>query len=163
MHSILILANAFFMIRDIFHLYVFASLLKSNISFGAARLLLLLKIKHLWHKNISNYFLWFPPLKSSNCLSSCSGRGREESVPVPVPVLYTVNLGGNGAAWCCPVQNHQKKSKGEAVGNFWLPLTITPKLPGKTSQQITFYSIIVFPMGSSRRFLRWSESILCLP
>lgn len=52
MHSILILVNAFFIIRDIFHLYVFASLLKFSISFGAARLLLLLKIKHLWHRDI---------------------------------------------------------------------------------------------------------------
>lgn len=39
MHSILMLANAFFMIRDIFHLHLFASPLKSNISFGDAELL----------------------------------------------------------------------------------------------------------------------------
>lgn len=39
MHSILILANAFFIIRDIFHLYLFASPLKFNISFGDAVLL----------------------------------------------------------------------------------------------------------------------------
>lgn len=39
MHSILILANAFFMIRDIFHLYLFASPLKFNISLGDAGLL----------------------------------------------------------------------------------------------------------------------------
>lgn len=39
MHSILILANACFIIRDIFHLYLFASPLKFNISFGDAGLL----------------------------------------------------------------------------------------------------------------------------
>lgn len=39
MHSILMLANAFFMIRDIFHLHLFASPLKFNISFGDAGLL----------------------------------------------------------------------------------------------------------------------------
>lgn len=121
MHSILILVNAFFMIRDIFHLYVFASLLKFNISFGAARLLLLLKIKHVWHRDISNYFYWFPLLRSSNCLPSHSGRSREESVPVPA--LCTVNLGGNGATWGCPVyritQANQKERLKEMFALLW--------------------------------------------
>lgn len=62
MHSILILANAFFMIRDVIHLYLFASPLKFSISSGDAG---------LWSTSQNKahvaqwYFKWFPRVSSS--------------------------------------------------------------------------------------------------
>lgn len=85
--------------------------------------------------------------------------------PSPSPCPLHRESGGKWGCLGLPC-THPKKSKGEAEGDVCPPLAITPKLLGNTSQPIAFYSriiFIIFSAGSSRRSLRWSESLLrCL-
>lgn len=122
MHSILISANAFFMIRDIFHLYLFASPLKFNISFGDAGLLPAPQNKAYIAQG---YFKLFSPISSTQeqqlpfqpLLETAEG-SQSQSLYIARCTWPAWPQRGNEASWGCPIQDHPKKKQKEEFETY---------------------------------------------